>query len=112
MARLSSIAEHLIRRARQSGIDQRADLAKGARISVRIVDGVITLAFARITQPLGATELATFVTHCRVPEGAQRLPAEGQWERRDVEGRTWHQVAYCWRDPESVAPPVAEEAAA
>ena len=112
MATLKAQTEHLIRRARQTGIDQRWDLSKGARVSVRIVGGVITLAFARIRQPLGDRELVTFRAHCQIPEGATRLPAEGQWERQDAEGRTWHQVAYCWRDPEAVAAPVAEEAAA
>ena len=98
MPKLSAISAHLLARARASGIDQRADLAKGARVSVRARDGQVWMTFSRREQPLGDAELATFVAHCAVPAGARRIPAAGQRTRQDTDGRTWHQVGYQWPD--------------
>lgn len=98
MPKLSALATHLLVRARATGQVQRADLPKGARVSVLVVGEQVTMAFARCAKPLGDTELATFIAHCAVPAGAQRIPGEGQREITDGEGRTWHQVGYRWRD--------------
>jgi hypothetical protein len=98
MPKLSAIKDHLVRRARDSGIDQRADLPKGARVSVRAREGQVWMTFSRCEKPLGDTELATFIAHCAVPSGARRIPAEGQREHTDTEGRTWHQVGYQWAE--------------
>jgi hypothetical protein len=98
MPRLSAIKAHLLARAKATGIDQRVDLTKGARVSVRATDGQVWITFSRCEKPLGDTELATFIAHCAVPNGARRIPAEGQRVMTDTEGRTWHQVGYHWRD--------------
>jgi hypothetical protein len=80
----------------QSGSDQRHDLANGARVTVRVQDGIETVTFARRGAPLGETEERTFMKHCNVPPGAERIPVEGQATRKDARLWTWHLVTYRW----------------
>lgn len=97
MSKLSAIYQRLRSAALQSGYDQRHDLPQGARLTVRVRDGVETVTFARRGAVVGSTEEQTFKKHCGVPSGAERIPAEGQQMRRDERGWAWHLVAYRWQ---------------
>jgi hypothetical protein len=87
----------LHRRARESGEDRSLDLKGGARIAVRVSDGVTTLTISRSKKPLGATEIETFKRDLGIPATAIRFPLEGQRQiARD--GQTWHAITYRWRE--------------
>jgi hypothetical protein len=94
-SKLASIYSRLVAQARRSDQVQRWDLFRGARVAVQIVGGLRTVTFSRIGAPLGAPELDTFERHCAIPEGATRIPREGQKEIPDQD-RTRYLVAYRW----------------
>jgi hypothetical protein len=93
--KLEAVYDHLLSKATRTGRDAHADLAGGARLAVRVWEGQIALTIARSPQRVGDRELITFVQLCRVPEGARRIPAEGQAERT-VDGRAWYIVGFVW----------------
>jgi hypothetical protein len=95
---LANLYTELRRRAAASGEDRALDLRGGARIAVRVADGITTLTISRSKKPLGATEIETFKRDCGVPASAIRFPLEGQ---RTIErdGATWHAITYRWREP-------------
>ena len=95
---LSAIFQELHRRAALTGEDRGQTLTGGARIAVRVKDGVTTLTISRKTKRLGDTELTVFKRDCTVPADALRYPTEGQRTHADVEGITWHFVTYRWAD--------------
>ncbi len=94
---LSGIYLDLWRTAQETGRDASRELHGGARLAVRVQDGVVTLTIARRTKRVGDVELKTFKRDCNVPESAIRFPLEGQ---RIVErdGATWHAVSYRWKE--------------
>lgn len=95
---LRRYARDLVIEARRAGGEVvRRDLRHGARVSVRVVDGQITMSFSRPDVPVGEDELVTFIAHCEVPYGARRAPAEGQ-RLVDDRGRPRYVVAYTWPD--------------
>lgn len=76
------------------------DLGSGARITVRvlILDDLrrdVLVSFSRPGAPVGDVELATFRGHCSIPDGAHRIPAEGQRKAPDG-GRERYLVGYTW----------------
>lgn len=97
MSTLHTLYQTLRTTALQSGIDQRRTLANGARLTVRVRDGVETVTFARRAAPLGQTEEKTFRRHCGVPRNATRIPSEGQHTRQDAQGAEWSLVSYRWQ---------------
>jgi hypothetical protein len=97
---ITSIYTELHRRAALTGEDRSQVLTGGARLAVRVVDGVTTLTIARKTKRVGDTELITFRRDCGVPEDATRYPAEGQGTK-DLDGATWHFVAFRWMEGEA-----------
>ena len=99
MSAITRIYEELHRNARRTGQQRRADLAGGARLSVRVDAGQTTLTIGRPGKPLSDRELAVFVAHCAVPATAQRYPPLTQ-AQREVRGTTWHLVAYRWEEEE------------
>jgi len=96
---LADLYKRLANEARATGEDRATELTGGARLCVRIRDGVTTLSIARHGKPVGATELRTFQCYCAVPKEATRWPAEGQHERA-LNGKTLFQVVYRWRSLE------------
>ncbi len=94
---LSNLYLELHRRARESGQDRALDLKGGARIAVRVQDGVTTLTISRKLKPLGSVEIETFKRECPVPASAIRFPLEGQGAIAR-EGMQWHYIAYRWRE--------------
>ena len=96
---LSSLYTELHRAAARTGTDRSIDLRGGARIAVRVQDGVVTLTISRKSKHIGDAELITFKRDCTVPETAVRFPLEGQ---RIIErdGVVWHSVSYRWREVE------------
>lgn len=81
--------------AEAQGATAGRTLRNGARMAVRVRDGVQTVTFSRRDQPLGDVELDTFIRHCAIPVGAARIPAEGQGQIDDG-GRPRHYVAFRW----------------
>jgi hypothetical protein len=94
---LTSIYTELHRQAARTGTDRAQDLAHGARLAVRVLEGVVTLTIARKGKRLGATEIEVFKRDCGVPETAVRFPQEGQ-QVREREGAQWHAISYRWRE--------------
>lgn len=94
---LASIYLQLHSRAAATGTDRSYDLRGGARIAVRVQDGVTTLTISRVRKQLGAVEIETFRRDCGVPADAARYPAEGQGtkEREDL---LWHFITYRWAE--------------
>ena len=90
---LSNLYTELHRRASQTGEDRAIDLKGGARLAVRVRDGVTTLTISRKGKRLGDTELTTFKQHCSVPPTATRFPADGQ----GLKGESWY-VAFRWAE--------------
>jgi hypothetical protein len=88
---LSSIYTELHRRARDSGEDRSMELKGGARLAVRVLDGVTTLTISRKGKRLGDVEIVTLQHQCAIPSDAARYPAEGQ----SMHGDSWF-VAYRW----------------
>jgi len=90
---LANLYTELHRRARESGEDRGLDLRGGARIAVRVLDGVTTLTISRKGKKLGDIEIITFERDCGVPATAARYPAEGQ----SMHGDSWF-VAFRWKE--------------
>jgi hypothetical protein len=67
---LTSIYTELHRQAARTGTDRAQDLKGGARLAVRVLEGVVTLTIARKGKKLGATEIEVFKRDCNVPETA------------------------------------------
>ena len=86
--------------AARTGTDRPLNLKGGARLVVRVQDGIVTLTIARKAKKVGDTELITFKDHCGVPVDAIRFPLEGQNTRTDAAGVAWSYVAYRWREDE------------
>jgi hypothetical protein len=94
---LSAIYQELHRRARETGEDRAQTLTGGARIAVRVQEGIVTLTISRPKRHVGATELEVFKRDCGVPAEAVRFPQEDQ-NTRTVGDVTWFYVAYRWSD--------------
>ena len=94
---LANLYTELHRRAAASGEDRALDLKGGARLAVRVKDGVTTLTISRSKKPLGATEIETFKRDLAIPASAARYPAEGQGTK-EHDGMPWHYIAYRWAD--------------
>jgi hypothetical protein len=94
---LANLYTELHRQSRESGEDRALDLRGGARIAVRVQDGITTLTISRSKKPLGAAEIETFKRDCGVPPDAIRFPLEGQ-RTIDREGATWHAITYRWKE--------------
>lgn len=92
---LTRMYRELLSEAQTFGIDRTRTLRNGARMAVRERDGVRAVTFSRPDAELGAVELETFIKHCEVPSGAERIPVEGQ---RTITsgGRTWFAVSFRW----------------
>lgn len=90
---LARLLRNTIDDARKTGTDQRVNLSGGAEVVARVRDGQVLLTIKRLSIDVGATELTTFMRDAGVPDTAERLPAEGQYER---EG--WHFVTFRWTD--------------
>jgi hypothetical protein len=88
------------RRAALTGEDRAQELKGGARIAVRVQDGVTTLTISRKAKRLGDTEIVTFRRDCGVPSTAIRFPQEDQGTRT-VDGLQWFYIAYRWRESEA-----------
>ena len=89
--------------AERTGTDRRLDLKGGARLAVRVQDGVTTLTISRKAKKVGATELETFRRDCAIPAYASRWPHEQQTTRTDEQGELWWYVAYRWRERDNEA---------
>lgn len=94
---LAQLFQQLRHAAQASGEDRSIQLAKGARIAVRVRDGQITLSIARRGARLGDTEEITFKTNCGVPPGATRRPTEGQQQIQLGDAVYWR-IVYTWQD--------------
>ena len=95
-SKITQLYRELCRQAEHSGgIVVSRDLFRGARIAVRLRGGFWTVGFSRRGTELGAAELETFRRHCHVPDGAERLPAEGQLLVTDGTITRYH-VGYRW----------------
>lgn len=94
---LSAIYQELHRRARETGEDRGQTLTGGARIAVRVREGVVTLTISRAKKKVGSTELEVFKRECGVPSAAVRFPQEEQ-NTRTVGEVTWWYVAYRWME--------------
>jgi hypothetical protein len=92
---LANLYTELHRRARESGEDRALDLRGGARLAVRVLDGVTTLTISRKSRRLGDTEIVVFKRDCGVPPDAIRFPLEGQGLKGDA-----YYVAFRWRESE------------
>lgn len=92
---LAQLFQQLRHSAQASGEDRAMDLAKGARIAVRVRDGQITLSIARRGARVGDTEEITFSANCGVPPGATRRPAEGQ-QQLAWAGEMYWRIVYQW----------------
>lgn len=95
---LASIYLQLHRRAAETNTDRSYELKGGAKIAVRVRDGVTTLTIARKGKKVGATELETFRRDCGVPATASRWPTDDQATRHDDEGLLWFYIAYRWAE--------------
>jgi hypothetical protein len=96
---LAALYVDLWRTAQETGADARRDLHGGARLAVRVSDGVTTLTIARKLKRVGDTELKTFVRDCGVPSDAARYPAGAeQATRTDADGARWYTVTYRWQE--------------
>jgi hypothetical protein len=90
---LANLFMELKIQAARNQTDRALDLKGGARLAVRVVDGVTTLTISRKGKRLGDTELVTFKRDCAIPPDAARYPAEGQ----GLKGDSWY-VAFRWSD--------------
>jgi hypothetical protein len=95
---LANIYLELHRQAQRTGQDRAIVLKGGAKLAVRVQDGVTTLTIARKGKKVGSTELETFKRECGVPAYASRWPADDQATRSDAEGFLWFFVAYRWAE--------------
>jgi hypothetical protein len=83
--------------AQSTGQDQRVILAGGARMTLRVAGDVRALTIARPDKPIGDVEETTFRRDCFVPDGATRIPGDGQ-NTRQLEGVTYHTITFVWND--------------
>jgi len=97
---LANLYTELHRRARDSGEDRSMELKGGARLAVRVLDGVTTLTISRKGKRLGDVEIVTFQHQCAIPSDAARYPPEGLQRTIERDGATWHAITYRWRDGE------------
>lgn len=96
MSKLTALYQQLVSDATHlPNQDHPKTLPNGARIAVRIRDGLHTVTFSRPDVVLGDVELKTFQTHCRIPSHARRIPTEGQGAKADGL-RVRHYVAFQW----------------
>lgn len=93
---LTGIYTDLHRQAARTGQDRRQELKGGARIAVRVRDGVVTLTISRKGKKLGDVEITTFRRDCGVPATATRYPLDEQGTRKDEAGAQWWCVTYRW----------------
>ena len=94
-SKISQIVADLQQAAMESGAPQRRDLGGGARISLKIEAGIVTLGIWRRGTKVGEGELTVFQRDCGVPASAQRWPTSGQMSRRQ-NGATWWGVGFRW----------------
>jgi hypothetical protein len=94
---LATMYQELHRRALETGEDRALDLRGGARLAVRVKDGIVTLTISRAKKQVGATELETFRRDCGIPASAIRFPLDEQGTRT-VDGVIWWYIAFRWRD--------------
>jgi len=94
---LANLYTELHRNAARSGEDRALDLKGGARLAVRVQEGVTTLTISRSKKALGSVEIETFKRDCGVPSDAIRFPQEGQGVK-EHDGMPWHYIAYRWRE--------------
>lgn len=94
---LATMYQELHRRASATGEDRALDLRGGARLAVRVQDGIVTLTISRSKKPVGATELETFRRDCGIPANAIRFPLDEQGTRT-VDGIRWWYIAFRWRE--------------
>jgi len=92
---ITAIYQELFRHALRTGEARGQTLSKGARLTVRAKDGVVTLTISRKTKRVGDSELEVFKRDCGVPADAERRPAEGQ-NTMEHAGDTWWYIAYRW----------------
>ena len=97
MSLLTDIYHELHRNAERTGEARSSSLSGGARLTVRVRDGVTTLTIARRGKKVGDREIATFRRDCGVPPSAERRPAEGQ-KTLLRDGATWWYVAFRWAE--------------
>jgi hypothetical protein len=95
--KLNELYAQLRRQAAATGEDRYTELTGGARLCVRVRDGVTTLSIARHGKPVGGPELTTFQRLCCVPPEATRWPEDGQHERTH-NGRPLFQVVFRWKE--------------
>ena len=81
--------------AERRGTPAGQNLRSGAQIAVSVRETTITVIVSRPGKPLSATRADHVPHRCRIPIGAEHAPAEGQ-EVREIEGTTWHRVAWRW----------------
>jgi hypothetical protein len=79
--------------AARTGEDRPLDLSGGARLVIRVKDGVVTLTISRQKKRVGDRELITFREQCGIPADAARYPPEGQGQRGDA-----YFVAFRWHE--------------
>ena len=96
---LSSVYQKLHRRAKETGEDRALTLRGGARLAVRVSEGIVTVTVSRPKRHLGATEIEVFKRDCGVPATAIRFPQQEQ-AQRIVGDTTWNYVAWRWREGE------------
>ncbi len=97
---LSSIYTELHRNAARTGQDRAMELKGGARLAVRVKEGIVTLTISRGKgKKIGPTELEVFRRDCAIPATAIRFPLEGQGQRV-IDGETWFYIAYRWAEVE------------
>jgi hypothetical protein len=95
---LAGIYLDLWRTAQETGQDASRELHGGAKLAVRVKDGIVTLTIARKTKRVGVEELKTFRRDCGVPADAARYPVEDQATRKDDAGALWYFVTYRWAE--------------
>jgi hypothetical protein len=94
---LTSLFHEAKLQAARTGTDRPLNLSGGARLVVRVKDGVVTLTIARQRKRVGDRELITFKEQCGIPANAIRFPLEEQGQRT-ADGVQWFYVAYRWRE--------------
>jgi hypothetical protein len=94
---LAAIYAELHRNAARTGELRGQTLTGGARLTVRVREGVTTLTIARRNARVGDPELIIFKRDCGVPADAERRPAEGQ-RAMEYGGVLWWYVAYRWEE--------------
>jgi hypothetical protein len=96
---LDMIYSQMLHEARKYG-RSTATLGGGVRLTLVMERGHMTLAIWRKHKKVGET--GVFRRYCGVPDGAERVPAEGQLERREENGVVWHGFAWRWSDKQEL----------